>query len=89
MEEERKELECLMYAHMLLEHFYALETEMSAFRSVNGQKRFKELFPDWNELTNYFEVSIYKLLSQADPVLARIWDRSAYADVYMRRVSNE
>lgn len=89
MDKEREELERLAYALMLMEHFYSLEKELSSFRSVNGSGRLKELIPEWNELSNYFEVSIYKLLAKADPVLAQAWDRSAYADVYMRRKSNE
>ena len=89
MDKEKKELERLAYALMLMEHFYSLEKKLSSFRSVNGSGRLKELIPEWNELSNCFEVSIYKLLAKADPVLAQAWDRSAYADVYMRRKSNE
>ena len=89
MDKEKEELERLAYALMLMEHFYSLEKELSSFRSVNGSGRLKELIPEWNELSNYFEVSIYKLLAKVDPVLAQAWDRSAYADVYMRRKSNE
>ena len=89
MDKEKEELERLAYALMLMEHFYSLEKELSSFRSVNGSGRLKELIPEWNELSNYFEVSIYKLLAKVDPVLAQAWDRSAYADVYMRRRSNE
>ena len=89
MDKEKEELERLAYALMLMEHFYSLEKELSSFRSVNGSGRLKELIPEWNELSNYFEVSIYKLLAKVDLVLAQAWDRSAYADVYMRRKSNE
>ena len=89
MDKSRTDIECLAYAKLLMEHFYSLEKELSSFRSVNGSGRLKELIPEWNELSNYFEVSIYKLLAKADPVLAQVWDRSAYADVYMRRKSNE
>lgn len=89
MDKGRTDIECLAYAKLLMEHFYSLEKELSSFRSVNGTSRLNELLPEWNELSNNFELSIYKLLSQANPVLAQAWDRSAYAEVYMRRESNE
>ncbi len=81
MDKEKEELERLAYALMLMEHFYAIAQEISTYKGVNGIGRFKTMFPYWNNLSDEFIQSVYCLLKPVDPVLADIWDRSAYADI--------
>lgn len=89
MKSSKKVLERYMYAYMLLEHFYALDAEMSNYIKVNGREQFDTLFPDWDELADNFIQSIWKLLKEVDPTLANIWDRTAYSRLYGKEVCDE
>lgn len=89
MDKEREELERLAYAHMLMEHFYAIEQELSKFKSINGIRKFEAFFPFWNEFSDGFKQSVYKLVKPVDPVLADVWDRSVYANIKVEDVVYE
>ena len=92
MDKDMKATERCIYAHLLMEHFYAIDEAIGRYRRANGRERFRELFPHWNELMDAFRMSVWKLLKDDEPVLAQMWDRAVYQDYYRekeREVSNE
>lgn len=81
-----------IYAHLLMEHFYAIDDALANCRRVNGQEQYDELFPHWDDLADAFRQSVWKLLKDDEPVLAQMWDRAVYAEFYREKekeVSNE
>ena len=79
---DMKATERCIYAHLLMEHYYAIDEALSHCRRVNGQEKFDELFPHWDDLSDAFKQSIWKLLKDDEPVLAQMWDRAVYAEYY-------
>lgn len=79
---DMKATERCIYAHLLMEHYYAIDEALSHCRRANGQEKFDELFPHWDDLSDAFKQSVWKLLKDDEPVLAQMWDRAVYAEYY-------
>ena len=53
-----KATERCIYAHLLMEHYYAIDEALSHCRRANGQEKFDELFPHWDDLSDAFKQSV-------------------------------
>ena len=87
-DKDMKVTERLAYAHLLMEHFYAIDEAITLCRKVNGDEKFSELFPRWNDLVEQMKLTIYDLLKDCEPTLSEICERAMYADFFIKKENN-